>query len=190
MPTFDWTHVIETLIGTLSGAVIAAFFAWWLPRKFGKRLSERQEQERILRQIIISKTDIERLEYVKCLSYIELTFSKHKDVLDAWRILSRLYENPEPNNENYLEEKRSDLIRAIAKVLGYDNEVISQLLGRRVYKPIWLQQEQQIEQNRRNKEMPLNVIPIETVVEQLANDIKKIHAQLISIGSAIERNTK
>lgn len=144
MPTFDWTHVIETLIGTLSGAVIATFFAWLLPRKFGKRLSERQEQEKVLRQIIISKTDVDLLEYVKCLSYIELTFSKHKNVLDAWRILSKWYNNPEHNNGNALEEKRDNLIREIAKVLGYSDEAISQLLGREMYRPVWLRHQQDV----------------------------------------------
>ena len=71
----NMTIVTIVLIG-----VIAAFFAWWLPRKFGKRLSERQEQENILRQILISKTNMERHEYIKCLSYIELAFSKNNSV--------------------------------------------------------------------------------------------------------------
>ena len=142
MPTFDWTHVIETLIGTLSGAVIAAFFAWWLPRKFGKRLSERQEQENILRQILISKTNMERHEYIKCLSYIELAFSKNTNVLDAWRLLYKTYNNTERYNKNYFNEKRDNLIREIAKVLGYNNETISQLIGRDAYCPEWLRREQ------------------------------------------------
>lgn len=145
MPAFDWMHIVETLIATLAGAGVTAYCAWWLPRRFGKGLSERQEQERVLRQIIISKTDVELLEYVKCLSYIELTFSKHKKVLDAWRTLSKWYDQPEPNNTNSLEEKRDNLIREIAKALDYSNEAISQLLGRKVYRPLWLQRQQEVD---------------------------------------------
>ena len=144
IPVFDWMHMVETLIATLAGAGVAAYCAWWLPRKFGRRLSERQEQERALRQIIISKTDVELLEYVKCLSYIELTFSRHKNVLDAWRILNKAYNNPEENNGSYLDEKRDELVREIARVLNYSDEAISQLLGRGVYHPIWLKHQQEV----------------------------------------------
>ena len=80
-------------------------------------------------------------EYIKCLSYIELAFSKNTNVLDAWRLLYKAYNNSEQHNKNYFNEKRDNLIREIAKVLGYNNETISQLIGRDAYCPKWLKRE-------------------------------------------------
>lgn len=140
MTIADWIQLGFTAIITFGGA----YFAWWFPRNSGRRLAEREEQEKILRQILISKTQIDLDEYVRCLSYIELAFANHKGVLDAWRLLNRAYNTPRENS-NYQEEKRDNLIREIGKVLGYSDEAISQLLGREVYRPVWLQRQQEVD---------------------------------------------
>ena len=136
----EWIQIFVALVGPILSAIVA----WKISSMFGCRLYERHEKERILRQILISKTDIDWVEYVKCLSYIELTFANDKHVLDAWRLLLRAYNSKEINNL-YLEEKRDNLIRAIAKSLKYSDEAVSQIIGRVSYVPRCLKDRQEIE---------------------------------------------
>lgn len=135
-----WVQIFVALIGPILSAIVA----WKISSMFGCRLYERHEKERILRQILISKVDIDWCEYVKCLSYIELAFSEDKNVLDAWRLLLRAYNSTEINSL-YLEEKRDNLIRAIAKTLRYSDEAVSQLIGRASYIPKWLKDRQEVD---------------------------------------------
>ena len=136
----DMMHIVVQLLIGIVPPIVSAFVAWKVSELFGKHLSKRQEREHILRQVLISRAEIELHEYVRTLSYIELAFSRDKAVLDAWRVLNRAY-NTYGVADVYLDEKRDVLIREMAKALGYGDDTVSQLLGHQAYKPRWLANE-------------------------------------------------
>lgn len=137
----EWLGVLSA---SLCSSITSAFLTWEVAVCFGKRLLNWQEREHILRQVLISKADIELQGYIKILTYIELAFTKDKNVLDAWRVLCKVCNTPNGVGV-YYDGNRDILIREISRLLGCREDTVSQFLGRQSYMPRGLSDKNEVD---------------------------------------------
>jgi hypothetical protein len=120
------TIAIINAVATVSAVVIAPLAALWIAGKLQRRADSRAEKVRILSILLSLRHQVLSPESIRSMNLVDVVFAKDRPVREAW---SRYYAALSDSSLNappglaLREEKRRDLILAIAKAVGLEDDI-------------------------------------------------------------------
>lgn len=132
MEVKDWINIIAIILSP----VFAVLITVWLTTKNEKR----KEKVEVFKQLMIARAIPGTIEYVKILNSLDVVFADSQKVRAAWKDLFNEYAKVNADNYSIL-SKRTKLIEAIAKDLGYNDKIAWDEIISNPYIPNWLVEE-------------------------------------------------
>lgn len=129
MEVKDWINIIAIILSP----IFAVLITMWLTTKNEKR----KEKMEVFKQLMIARAIPGTIEYVRILNSLDVIFADSKHVRLAWKELFNEYAKTNLDFCTVL-SKRTKLIEAIAKDLGYNDKIAWDEIISNPYIPSWL----------------------------------------------------